>query len=583
VTGAANPSHALALTVVDELARGGVTDAVLAPGSRSTALALALHDDPRLRLHVEIDERSAAFLAIGLGRATGRPAAVVTTSGSAVANLHPGVIEADTGQVPLLVLTADRPPELRHTGANQTIDQLKLFGDAVRWFVEVGVPADVEGEVAYWRSTVSRLLAEAEGLSGPPGPVHANLAFREPTVPLSDDGRSRAEPYRQPLDGRDDRRPWLEVRRGARRLDEGEVAALAGRLATTERGLIVVGQTDAPAEAVHALSRATGYPVIAEPGAPARMHADVISTAHHLLSHPGFAAAHVPDLVIQIGRPGLSRAVASLSHPRVPQLLLDPYGSWHDPSRGVAQLLVAEVAPTCAALAAHLAVEADSDWRQRWRAAEAAARRTLDRHLDASAQPTEPRLARDVAAAVPRGGTLVAASSMPIRDLDLFAAPRTGLRVLANRGASGIDGFVSTALGVALAEPGPTVALAGDLSLLHDANGLLLRPDVPRVDLTLVVVDNDGGGIFHFLPQGQQPAFERVFGTPHGRDLADLARLHGLHYAEVARPDGLPDALGEAWTAGGLGMVHVRTDRHANVALHRELTAAVGSALDELA
>jgi 2-succinyl-5-enolpyruvyl-6-hydroxy-3-cyclohexene-1-carboxylate synthase len=579
---AANPSHALALTVVDELARHGVTDAVLAPGSRSTALALALHDDPRVRLHVEIDERSAAFLAVGLGRATGRPAVVVTTSGSAVANLHPGIVEADTGRVPLVVLSADRPPELRHTGANQTIDQLKLFGDAVRWFVEMGVPADVEGEVAYWRATVSRLVAEALGLSGPPGPTHANLAFREPTVPLSDDGRTRAEPYRHPLDGRRGSRPWLEVRRGRPTLDEAEVAALAARLAGTERGLIVVGQTDAPAAEIHALSRATGYPVIAEPGAPARMHADVISTAHHLLSHPDFAAAHVPELVLRIGRPGLSRSVGSLSGPRVPQLLLDPHGGWHDPGRGVAELLVAEVAPTCAALAAHLAVEAGSEWRQRWHAAEAAARDALDRHLDASGEPTEPRVARDVAAAVPRGGTLVVASSMPIRDLDAFAAPRTGLRVLANRGASGIDGFVSTALGVALAEPGPTVALAGDLSALHDANGLLLRADAPRVDLTLVVVDNDGGGIFHFLPQGEQPAFERVFGTPHGRDLADLARLHGLGYEEVTRAGELPDALGRAWTHGGVRLVHVRTDRRANVALHRTLTAAVGEALDAL-
>jgi 2-succinyl-5-enolpyruvyl-6-hydroxy-3-cyclohexene-1-carboxylate synthase len=579
---AANPSHALALTVVDELARAGVTDAVLAPGSRSTALALALHDDPRLRLHVEIDERSAAFLAVGLGRATGRPAAVVTTSGSAVANLHPGVVEADTGQVPLLVLSADRPPELRHTGANQTIDQLKLFGDAVRWFVEVGVAADVDGEVAYWRSTVSRLVSEAVGLAGPPGPVHANLAFREPTVPSSDDGRTRAQPYGQPLDGRAGGRPWLEVRRGSRRLDDAELAALAGRLATTERGLIVVGQTDAPADAVHALARATGYPVIAEPGAAARMHDEVISTAHHLLSHAAFAAAHVPDLVVRIGRPGLSGAVATLLGPRVPQVLVDPHGSWHDPGRGVGQLLAAEVGPTCLGLADHLAVEADSEWRQRWRAAEAAARRALDRHLDAHHQPTEPRIARDVAAAVPRGGTLVAASSMPIRDLDQFAAPRTGLRVLANRGASGIDGFVSTALGVALAEPGPTVALAGDLSALHDANGLLLSPDAPAVDLTLVVVDNDGGGIFHFLPQRDQPAFERVFGTPHGRDLADLARLHRLGYAEVTRADELPHLLGEAWSAGGVRIVHVRTDRHANLALHRELTAAVGEALDGL-
>ena len=190
---AANPSHALALVLVDELSRCGVTDAVVSPGSRSTALAMALHDDPRVRLHVDVDERSAGFLAVGIGRATGRPAAVVTTSGSATANLHPAVVEADQGGVPLLLLTADRPPELRHTGANQAIDQVKLYGDAVRWFCEVGVPEDRPGVVAYWRSTTCRAVAESLGLRGPAGPVHCNLAFREPTVPATDDGRTAAE------------------------------------------------------------------------------------------------------------------------------------------------------------------------------------------------------------------------------------------------------------------------------------------------------------------------------------------------------------------------------------------------------
>jgi 2-succinyl-5-enolpyruvyl-6-hydroxy-3-cyclohexene-1-carboxylate synthase len=576
----ANPSQALAWTVVDELARGGLTDAVLAPGSRSTALALALHDDPRIRLHVEVDERSAAFLAVGVARGSGRACAVVTTSGSAVANLHPAVVEADTGRVPLLVLSADRPPELRHTGANQTIDQLKIFGDAVRWFVEVGAPADVDGEVAYWRASVCRLLAEAHGLAAPPGPVHANLAFREPTVPRSDDGRHRAEPYRHPVEGRHGGRPWLTVRRAPRRPENAALAELAGRLASTERGLIVVGQTDAPAEPIHALSRATGFPVIAEPGAPARMHPDTVDTAHHLLAHPTFAAAHVPDLVLRIGRTGLSRPLAALLHDRVPQVLVDPDGSWHDPDRSVAELLVADVTPTCTGLVEHLGVDADSEWRRGWRAADRTARAALDAELDALDEPTEPRLARDVVAAVPADGTLVVASSMPIRDLDQHASRGDGLPVLANRGASGIDGFVSTALGVALARPGPTVALTGDLSLLHDANGFLLSPDVPTLDVTFVVVDNDGGGIFHFLPQGDQPAFERVFGTPHGRQVADLARLHDLGYTEVALAADLAPAVASAIRAGGIQLVHARTDRRANVALHRRLTAAVGAALD---
>ena len=586
---AANPSHALALVVVDELARGGVTDAVLAPGSRSTALAMALHDDERIRLHVEIDERSAAFLAVGLARCSGVPAAVVTTSGSAVANLHPGVVEADTGRVPLIVLSSDRPPELRHTGANQTIDQLKLFGDAVRHFVEVGVPADRDGEVAYWRSTVCRLLAASRGLAGPPGPVHANLAFREPTVPLADDGRAVPASFPHVLDGRDGGRPWVAVARAPRLLDDDDIEALAARLSAVERGLVVVGQGSADTDPVLALARGLGWPVVAEPASGARRGPEVIAAAHHLLSHPGFAGAHRPDLVLRVGRAGLSPALSRLLGTEVPQLLLDGDGGWEDPDRSVAELLAVDVADTCRRLAAQVgqgatpAALAGGAWLTSWLRAEAAARAALDAELDAEVTPSEPRVARDVVAGVPDGATLVVASSMPIRDVERYAAPRHGVRMLANRGASGIDGFVSTVLGVALCDRGPVVALAGDLSLLHDANGFLLHPGADGLDAVFVVVDNDGGGIFHFLPQAAFPAsFERVFGTPHGRDLADLARLHRLGYAAVAGADELPGALTAALEAGGIQLVHVRTDRHANVELQRRLTAAVHRSLDAL-
>ncbi|MEX2503843.1 MAG: 2-succinyl-5-enolpyruvyl-6-hydroxy-3-cyclohexene-1-carboxylic-acid synthase [Egicoccus sp.] len=579
---AANPSHALALVLVDELARGGTTDAVLAPGSRSTALAMALHDDPRIRLHVEIDERSAGFLAVGLARATGRPAPVVVTSGSAVANLHPAVVEADTGHVPLVLLTADRPPELRHTGANQAIDQLGIFGRGLRWFVEMGVPEDRPGAVAYWRATTCRALAEAGGLSGPPGPVHVNLAFREPTVPLTDDGRTAADrAFAQPLDGRSGNRPWTVVDRAPRHAPAAELESLAARIAGVERGLVVVGQTAASVAPVLDLARAAGWPVIAEPASNVRTGGQVVAAAHHLLGHPGFASAHRPDIVVRIGRTGLSRNLAALLGADVPQLLIDPHGAWHDPERAVGELLVADVALTAAALREHLAVPAGSDWADRWFAADRRVRAAIDALLDAGDAPTEPRVARDLAAGLPDGTTLVVASSMPARDLDQFLAPRDGLRVVSNRGASGIDGFVSTALGVALAGERPTVALSGDLSLLHDANGFLLSPDAPRVDLPIVVVDNDGGGIFSFLPQRRfEASFERVFGTPHGRDLADLARLHRLGYASVDRAEDLVPAVERAREAGGIHLVHVRTDRDANLALHRRVTAEVATVLD---
>lgn len=577
---AANPSHAFALVLVDELARCGVTEAVLAPGSRSTALAMALHDDPRLRLHVEIDERSAGFLALGMARVTGRPAVVVTTSGSATANLFPAVVEADQGGVPMLVVTADRPPELRHTGANQSIDQIKLYGDTVRWFCEVGVPEDHPGVVAYWRSTACRAVAEATGLRGPAGPVHCNVAFREPTVPATDDGRTRADgPFRQPLDGRPDRRAWTAVDLPPRQVPVAELQSFAGRVAATERGLIVVGDTTARSGPIHALAAATGWPVIAEPSSNARHGDRVVAHANPLLAAPGFVDAHRPDLVVRVGRPTVSRAVLGLLDHRTPQVVISPDGSWHDPTRAAAEIVVADPDLTLSALADLLPVPASSDWHDAWRTADDEAARAIAGVLDDLDTVSEPAAARAALAAVPDGGALVVASSMPIRDLDSWAPPRAGVRVLANRGASGIDGFVSTALGVALAHDGPTVALTGDLSFLHDRNGLLVRPDVARLDLVLVVVDNDGGGIFHFLPQAGYPgSFERVFGTPHGLDLADVARTHGLSHV-APEVGSLADEIRQRTAQGGLHLVHVRTDRHANLDVHARLQDAVTRAV----
>jgi 2-succinyl-5-enolpyruvyl-6-hydroxy-3-cyclohexene-1-carboxylate synthase len=386
--------------------------------------------------------------------------------------------------------------------------------------------------------------------------------------------------------------------------DPEAVAALATRIAAVPRGLLVLGQTAVPSGPVHELARAAGWPVLAEPASNARHGELAVAHAHHLLAHAGFAAAHRPELVVRVGRTGLSRHVAALLGPDVHQVLLDPHGTWHDPERAIGELLVGDPAALCTALAAHLAdgppaprgpgdgaasgSPAGSDWLQGWLAADARARQVLGDVLDADDRISEPRVARDLAAALPSGSTLVVASSMPIRDLDQFLAPREGVRVVANRGASGIDGFVSTVLGVALAggtatARGPTVALAGDLSLLHDANGFLLAPDAARVDATFVVVDNDGGGIFHFLPQAAFPgSFERLFGTPHGRDLEDLARFHRLGYTRVDTASALAPSVAAATERGGVQLVHLRTDRRANAELHRRLTAAVGEALSSL-
>ena len=566
------PSPLLAAVLVDELARAGVTDACLAPGSRSAPLAVALHADERIRLHVRHDERSAAFLAVGLARATNRPVPVVCTSGSAVANLHPAVVEADTGRVPLLLLTADRPPELRGTGANQTIDQLKIFGAAVRWFCEVGAPD--QPQVQYWRSVASRACSQARGtVGGPAGPVHLNLAFRDPLVPTADeviDGAAGARP---------DGQGWTVAADATSTPAPADVAWLTERIQATERGLLVVGDTSADPRMLRSLAEAAGWPILAEPQSGVRAGPSAITTYDHLLRDAPFAAAHDPDLVVIVGKLGLSKALLSWLSPDIAQVLIDRDGAWIDPNRTLRRIISADPAATAAAVVDDLLERPASQWLASWRGAEQTARAAVDQVLDGDSRLTEPRVARDLAALLPAGASLTVASSMPVRDLALFMRPREGLRVFANRGASGIDGFVSTALGVAAGSDGPAFALAGDLSVLHDQNGFLPGP-TQRPDLVMVVLNNDGGGIFSFLPQAQLPdGYETLFGTPHGIDFAQLARLHGLGHRSVEHADAFADAVLSAGAAGGIQLVEVRTDRAANVDLHRQVETAVLQAL----
>jgi len=603
-----NPSTAFATVFADELARCGLREAVLAPGSRSTPLALALHraadrrgraaaapgggPGPGLRLHVRADERSAAFLALGLAKASRRPVALLCTSGTAAANFHPAVIEADESGVPLLVLTADRPPELRGTGANQTIDQLKLYGSAVRWFCEAGVPELRPGSAGYWRSLACRAWAMASGEAGGfPGPAHVNIAFRDPLVPDVPPGPAGAAPagaapaeageaggdpaggWPEPLAGRPGGAPWTTFARPG--------AVEPAGLEWAERGVLVGGDGDYDGAALAALAEVAGWPVLAEPSSSARRGPNALSAYGYLLDAPRFAAAHRPDVIVSAGRPGLSRGQLAFLRgapgpaPARHVVLAQGPGRWADPARtatGVAAgLRLAGPGPGPAA---------PSAWLASWRRADAAARHAADAVLGAAAELTEPRLARDLAAALPDGALLWAASSQPVRDLDLHMAPRAGLRVLASRGASGIDGLVSSATGAALAHQaaggGPAVALLGDLALLHDAPGLLLGPDEPRPDLCLVVVNNDGGGIFSDLEPAAFPAaFERVFGTPHGTGIGDLAAAARIPYTRLERAADLPGAL----AGRGLRLVEVRTERRAAADLRARLRAAAHAAV----
>ena len=581
-----NPATAFAATLVDELARCGLAEAVLAPGSRSAPLAMALwecaaQDRAGVRLHVRIDERSAAFLALGLAKASRRPVALVCTSGTAAAHFHGAVIEASEAGVPLLVLTADRPPELRGTGANQAIDQIKLYGDAVRWFCEAGVPQARPGMNAYWRSLACRAWAAAAGAGGGfPGPVHLNLPLREPLVPglpdAADEGGG-AGGWPEPLGGRPDGGPWTSF-------PGPGAAAQAGALELpwTERGVVVCGDGCGDPAALLRLAGQAGWPVLAEPSSGARAGPMSLTAYSYLLDSPAFVAGHRPDLIVSAGRPGLSRGQSGYLKTAAPVrhvVVAQGPGHWADPARSATDVVPAiRLADGPDAAAGPGAM--GTPWLASWRAADAAAAAAASAILDDGEGLSEPRLARDLAAALPDGALLWAASSLPIRDLDQQMAPRAGLRVLASRGASGIDGMISTAAGAALAHQraggGPAAALVGDLAFLHDAPGLFIGPGEPRPDLVLVVANNDGGGIFSLLEQAEHEGpFERVFGTPHGAGLGSLAAAAGLPAVTVERARDLAGAL----RGGGIRVVEVRTSREAGAALRRTLRAACTAAV----
>jgi 2-succinyl-5-enolpyruvyl-6-hydroxy-3-cyclohexene-1-carboxylate synthase len=561
-----------ARTIVDEWVRGGVRHACVSPGSRNAPLALALVEDGRLRVHVHLDERSAAFFALGCARVSGQPAVVCCTSGTAAAHLHAAVLEAAHGRVPLLVCTADRPPELRDTGAGQTIDQVGLYGGATRWSCDVEAPTDRPATGAWWRALAARAVAST--LGPPAGPVHLNLAFREPLGPT---GAATAD-----VPGRPDGRPWTTTERAERRVDERTLGRLADEIRSVERGVVVAGWgAGVSVPVADGFARATGWPILADPLSGLRAGDPAIATYDALLRVDDFAVGHRPDLVLRIGGPPTSATTQRwLADGRT--WLVDPDDGWLDPTHTASVRVCSDTEPLLRDLTARLAGPGPaSAWSDGWRAADRCARGVINEHLDGPEEPFEGRIARDVLAALPDSATLVVASSMPVRDLDSFAEPRSGVRIVANRGVNGIDGLVSTALGASSTTPGPTVALIGDLSFLHDANGLLGAAH-RQLDTTFVVVDNGGGGIFSFLPYADSVAperFEQVFATPPSVDVADVARAHGIPVEDVEKASALEPALGRALEARGVRVVRVRTDRAANVARHAEIWQAVGTAL----
>ena len=557
----ANASTALATTLVDELARSGVRDVVLSPGSRSAALAYAVLANDQVRLHTRIDERSAAFLALGIARTSHRPVAVVTTSGTAVANLHPAVLEASHSGVPLVLLTADRPARLRGSGANQTTEQADLFGRAVRSSLDLPAAHPGTGEVerrqvASWRAIASRAAATARGrVGGRPGPVHLNVQMEEPLVPGTSDGWGIA------LDGRVAHEPWMLPGRPA--------APVPEELDPAPRTVVVAGEDAGPPARV--LAERAGWPLLAEPTSGSRTGDAVIRTYRLLLADDDLAA-RVQRVVVH-GHPTLSRPVNRLLARDDVEVVAvtGPFG-WADPGLHVSR--VVEAVTT---------VPGPPDaWTEEWRARDADVSRRLDALLAQRPGLTPHEVAGAVSAAVPPGGLLFVGASNPVRDLDLVVAPyAVGDRrmVVGNRGLAGIDGSVSAAVGAALGRPHSTrsLALLGDVTFLHDAGGLVLGPQEARPDLTVVVVNDDGGSIFASLEQGGEElaaSYDRLFGTPHGVDLASLCAATRTPHWRVGSLAELRHALDNP--AGGIEVVEAvvgRTDRRALDSAIRALVA----------
>lgn len=594
----ADVQAAFCAVLVDEWVRAGVTDAVVAPGSRSTPLVLALDAADRLRVHVVLDERSAGFVALGLGLATGRPAVVATTSGTAAVELHPALVEASHAGVPLIAATADRPPELHQVGAPQTVDQDGLFGRDPRWAVSPGV-AEVAA-AGSWRSLAARSVAMAVSGPGGPGPVHLNLAFREPLLGSGAGRAALAAP-----EGRADGGPWhLRVPSTGSYPPETVVSLLAGHAGG--RGLVVAGAgagTEVSgAAALVALAQRLGWPLLADPRSGCRIPGEpVVACADALLRVPEVAAWR-PEVVLRVGAPWASKVLTQWLaglEPEVQQVLVDPWGRWTDPDRRVGLVVDADPSALATSVLASGALANDaatsrplgpsgpspsspSAWTRQWADAERCAQAALDGELAAGAplEMSEPGVARAVVAGLPDGAVLMASSSMPVRDVEWYSAPRHALTVLSNRGASGIDGVVSTAVGVALSRGAPTVALVGDLAFLYDA-GALLGAAHRDLALTIVVIDNDGGGIFSFLPQAAalpEHQFERYWGTPQGADLPAIARAYGAEVVDASDRGALAALLAGAG-APGVRVAVVPSDRAANVAAHDRCHAAVAAAV----
>ena len=570
MTGGPGSNRVWAELMVEELVRCGVDVFCLAPGLRSAPLALAAEAHERARIVVHYDERGAAFFALGYARATRRPAAWITTSGTALGHGLPAVIEASVDHIPMLLLTADRPPELRDTGANQTIDQVGIFGRHVRWFTDLPAPV-----AAIDPSFVLTTMDQAwyRSMNTPQGPVHVNCMFREPLVGEAPGGPDFADSL---TSWKRTSGPYTRYGMSGPELPElGEITSL---LEEARRGLIVAGKlrTEEDALAVLRLSNHLGWPVLADLLSQLRLGrmdaSNVVGGYERLLGRREFEDAHATDMVLQLGGACISKVLREYLRRCRPKayILADAGPGRIDPDHMVTHRLQADAASLCEALRERVEAPSGPGWLQSWRKHYVAEERWTDKVLQDAPSASEPYVARAVSRLVPESHALFVSSSMPVRDMDLFAtAGGAPVRVAENRGASGIDGTIATAAGFAAGLSQRVTVVAGDLALLHDLNSLGLAKEAA---LVVVVINNNGGGIFHFIPGAPtERGFEAVMGTPHGLTFRDAARMFGLDYVCPESPKDFDAAYSGACAGAGATLIEVKTDRKENHDLHASL------------
>ncbi|MFE8703298.1 2-succinyl-5-enolpyruvyl-6-hydroxy-3-cyclohexene-1-carboxylic-acid synthase [Cytobacillus sp. FJAT-54145] len=566
-------NHQKALTTyiaafVAELVQSGVQDVVVSPGSRSTPMAMVMAQHPDLRLHIHVDERSAAFFALGMSKASGKPTAILCTSGTAAANYFPAIVEAYYSRVPLIVLTADRPHELRDVGAPQAIDQIHLYGKHVKWFVEMAPPEETNEMVRYARTVCAR--AASTSLSSPAGPVHLNFPFREPLIP--DLENEDLFNFHERLDG------YVQIEQGHLSLNQTVIEQMSGQLSSINNGIIICGQIDNDefSEAVTELSTRLKFPILADPLSQLRSGnhdgSNIIDTYDTFLRNEDAKRIMKPDIIIRFGAVPVSKPLTIFlkENQDIRQIVVDGSEGWRDPSLIATQMVYCDEVQFCLAVSSTVESKASSEYLTKWLNLNKFTKEKLA-NVSLIKDLSEAKLFSQLTELLPEESTLFVGNSMPIRDLDtFFHFNQKSIHVMANRGANGIDGIVSSALGAATKRQ-PLYLILGDLTFFHDLNGLIASK-LYQININIILINNNGGGIFSFLPQSNHPNnFELLFGTPLDLTFEHAVNLYNGHYELITDWSHFTSSLMQNMEKDGLKVMEVPTNRDKNLQEHREL------------